>query len=77
MADEGYLVDGFLEEGDTQWEGVGDTHLCYFCTVYLEIAIRVRLVAVMFSLVVKLGKEGQAHASMICLIVTGRNVSFP
>jgi hypothetical protein len=50
LSDEGYLVDGFLDEGDTQRrEGVGDTHLCYLCAVYLEIAIRVGLVAVRVS----------------------------
>ena len=48
MAHERYLEDTFSDEGDTQGRAL-DTYLCYFCTVYLEIAIRVRLVAVVVS----------------------------
>jgi hypothetical protein len=48
LADERYLVDTILDEVDTQGSAL-DTYLCYFCTVYLEIAIRVRLVAVVVS----------------------------
>ena len=60
MADEGYLVDTLSDESGTKG-GILDTHLCYFCTVYFEIAVGVGLVAVMVSLMESCGWRGDSR----------------